>query len=157
MKMLLGVVLFLFSVPAIAGAYWQYGCPNLNSGSTCYLISSGNLGEFFDDSVDDEIPPNRPSPGTGLILSTSTDNVKKMKTAISSMTGMAYGTVNNMVTVMRSAASGAGYNTFTATLSGDSGSLTFTMNMSTGAWGIQGAPSNSPGSHDGNGGKVRIP
>jgi len=134
----LGIGLLVSTGAFGTGDYHAHGCSSLKPGTECLPLMSGNIEEF-----QYEISPYG-----------ADNNRNRMHGAISGATGLGVGAVRGLVDGIRSAALGAGYSTFTATLSGSSGSVTFTMNLNTGAWGLRGS---GGGGRDDGSGKHRIP
>jgi len=127
------------SASASDGRYKLFDCPDTAVYlENCTVSLTGETDEFYND-----------------FIPLSKSNQNRMEKAIAGGTGMAIGIVRSTIHGLRSAALGAGYTRFTATLAGPSGSVTFRMNLTNGAWGMTGSDGNA-GRHDGNG-KHRIP
>ena len=115
---------------------WNYEIKGCESDSSCsVLIEQGNLDDLMSRHEDPELADQfrkATAPGKGK-------GMQGLSEGVASATGMVIGAVKSALDGMRQAAVGAGFDTFTGTLSGPSGSISFRMNLQSGAWSFWGS------------------
>ena len=117
-------------------SHWNYELRGCESDSSCSIvIEQGNLNDLMARHEDPELAEQLrkvTSPGQGK-------GMQGLSEGVASATGMVIGAVKSALDGMRQAAVGAGFDTFTGTLSGPSGSISFRMNLQSGAWSFWGS------------------
>lgn len=113
---------------------WNYEVRGCESDDVCTIqIEAGSLDSLMSRSEDPALLETFRASNT-----TKGKGARALTNSVASATGMVTSAVATAINGIRDAAVSAGFDTFTGTLSGPSGSITFKMNLGTGAWAFWG-------------------